>query len=206
MHMTWQRTLAVAALGAAMGWLSPVEVSAADRGVVWLTGVVDDKDSHTTFRLPLEWLAAVDAKGHTEIKIEDVQIRCTDLWKEYRDLPIGESREVDRGVDEGDSSRYVLHVASDAPARERALGKIHILSREKDGGTTDIQFPLDLPKLVERLVGVVAGFFGREAPEIKTGDVTITGPADLRRLADYGPFTALESVDLDSSRVRISIR
>jgi len=173
-------------------------------GVVWLTCETSGKDQ-TNIRLPLKWLAAVERQQKDRsIKIEDVRLNCGELWDNYKDMPVGETHQIRKDVDK-DGEPYVLRVVSVPFARDRALGKVHIVSRDKKGEKTDIAFPLDIPKLVESIVSLFTGFFGGDAARIDVGGITIAGPADLKKLADYGRFVFLESVDADSSTVRITI-
>lgn len=172
------------------------------RGVVWMVCDVSGK-SLATIRLPLEWLAACDEKGTIHIEGSE-PIRCAELWDTYKDLPIGESREIRRAVDR-EGEPYVLTVESIPRSRDRAQGRVHIVNRNDRGKKTDIAFPLDLPKLLEVAANVFSGFLGGDTTHVRIRDVSIAGTPDLKKLADYGRFVFLDSLDPDSSAVRITI-
>jgi hypothetical protein len=174
----------------------------ATSGVVWLTCEVSGK-SRANLKLPLEWLAACDRKGTIKLE-DDIPIDAVGLWAEHKDLAVGETREIKRGKDK-DGDPYVLHVVSVARQRDRARGKVHIVSLDDKGKKTDIAFPLDIPKLIENIANVFTEFFGTDTVKINVHDLTIGDPADLKKLADYGRFVFLDSVDPDSSAVRITI-
>jgi hypothetical protein len=170
--------------------------------VVWMVCDVSGK-SQVTVRLPLEWLAACDRKG--TIRIEDGEpLHCAELWNQYKGLGVGESREVRHAVDK-EGEPYVLRVESLPPLRDRAQGRVHIVTKDERGKKVDIAFPLDLPKLVETIANVFAGFFGGDSARVQINDLSISNPADLKRLADYGRFVFLDTADPDSSAVRITI-
>ncbi len=181
-----------------------VPVAAAGSGVIWLTAETESEKDHAHVRVPLEWLAAVDRGKQSKITIDKETIDCVGLWEAYRDLPVGESREVRRGAEQ-DGERYVLHVRSERPSHERAQGKLHILARDKDGKTTDVRFPLDLGSMLQNLGNVIATFLGVQATISDRGKHAIEGFSDFARLADYGPFTAIEEEATDGSRVRILV-
>jgi len=172
-------------------------------GVVWLVCDVSGK-SPATIRLPLEWLAACERKG--TIRIEDGEpLHCRELWNQYKELGVGESREVRRAIsDEGEP--YVLRVESRPPWHGDVQGRVHVVTKDKGGKKVDIAFPLDVPKLIETIASAFASFFGGDSAHMRISNgVSISNPADLKRLADYGRFVFLDTVESDSSAVRISI-
>ncbi len=170
-------------------------------GVVWLVCDVSGK-SPATIRLPLEWLAACDRKGTLRIE-EGEPLHCAELWNQYKDLGVGESHEVRRAVsDEGEP--YVLRVESLSPWHGSMQGRVHVVTKDREGKKVDIAFPLDIPKLVETIANVFGGFFGGDSLHVRVSDVSISNAADLKRLADYGRFVFLETGDSDSN-VRITI-
>lgn len=198
------RSLVLLALCFALGLCGPVQ---AESGVVWLTAHSEGKGEETVVRIPLEWLATVDQKGKSEIRFDDATIDCHELWVTYKDLPVGESRDVRKGTTE-DGERYVARVVSERPSTKNAEGKIHILSRDREGKTTDVRFPLDLTGLIQKLGDFVGSFLGTESGVHSTKSVAefdINQIGDLKKLARYGPFVFLQSRESDGSRVKISI-
>ncbi len=156
-------------------------VALADAGTVWLTGTIDGNGDAGRFRIPLEWLAAVDNEKADTIRVEDVTINAVELWKTYRDLPAGESRQVEKGVSK-EGSAYDVHVVSEAPTRTKAKGKVRILSRDAKGKTTDIGFPLDIPGLIQTIANSLVRIEGGES-KITANSVSMNNPGDLRKLA-----------------------
>jgi hypothetical protein len=179
----------------------------AESGVVWLTAHSEAKDEETVVRIPLEWIASADREGKSEIRFDEVTIDCDELWLAYKDLPVGESHDVKRGTTD-DGEDYVTRVVSEKPSTKKAEGKVHILSRDRDGKSTDVRFPLDLTGLMQKLGDLIGSFFGTGSGVHSTGtaaELDIKQIGDLRSLADYGPFVFLQSREADGSRVKISI-
>jgi len=94
----------------------------AEQGTVWLTGTIDGNGESGRFRLPLEWLAAVDNEEADTIRVEDVVINAAELWKTYGDLPVGEARHVEKGVSK-DGTAYDVLVVSERPTPTKAAGR-----------------------------------------------------------------------------------
>jgi hypothetical protein len=175
----------------------------AETGTVWLTGTIDGRGEEGRFRIPLEWLAAADNQGADTIRVEDVTVDAVELWRTYRDLPAGEFRPVEKGLTK-DGKAYEVQVVSETPNPTKAQGKVRILSRDAKGKVTDIGFPLDIPGLIQSIASSLIRIEGGES-KITANSVALNNPADLRRLADYGPFTFFEGGEKDSSRVKIWI-
>jgi hypothetical protein len=175
----------------------------ADAGTVWLTGTIEGNGDAGRFRIPLEWLAAVNDQEGDTIRVEDVTVDVAGLWKTYRELPAGESRRVEKGISKKGNA-YDVHVVSETPARTKARGKVRILNRDEKGKVTDIGFPLDIPGLIQTIANSLVHIEGGES-KITVDSVSLNNPADLRKLADYGPFTFFEGTERDSSRVKIWI-
>lgn len=200
----WRHALVLAGLLTLLG--APLAVHA-ESGVVWLAVSSKGETEKVELRIPLEWLANVDREGHSEIRFDDETVDCTELWLAHKNLPVGESREVRRGVTE-DGEDYILRVVSDAPSSRPAIGKVHIMTWDRDGESVDIRFPLDLTGSLQQIGSFVGGLFGAD-----TSSRTITRShglekdelGDLKKLGDYGPFVFLESNKADGSKVRIAI-
>ena len=187
--------------------LSPAKVAAAD-GVVWLTAHSEGPNDEAWIRIPLEWLANVDREeDHSDITFDGEKIDCTELWLAHKDLPVGESREVRRGVTK-DGDKYVARVVSENPVTEQTLGKVHILVRDEEGKETDVRFPLDMATVLENLGGFIKSFFGIETDkriEAHDQNIEFGDLGDLKKLGDYGPFDIIRVRETDGSRVRVSI-
>lgn len=175
----------------------------AEEGTVWLTGTIDGKGETGRFRIPLEWLAAVDNEKADTIRVEDVVVNAAELWKTYKTLPAGESKQVEKGVSK-DGTAYEVFVISDKPATTKATGKVRILNKDAKGKVTDIGFPLDIPGLIQTIANTLFRVEGGQS-KITAHSINMNNPADLTRLADYGPFVFFEGGEADSSHVKIWI-
>jgi len=180
-------------------------IDAGARGVIWLAVDTEGPDSRARVRAPLEWLASIDDQGDgATIRVEDVTLDCVRLWEDYRDLAVGETREIDRGT-RPDGEHYVLRVHSRSPNEERAEGKVHVLARDPAGKMTDVRFPLNLTGLLRNLGEMIGSWFGAKAELSQDDRHKIERIPDLARLAGYGPFTLLELQEADGSRVKVAI-
>ncbi len=175
----------------------------ADAGTVWLTGTIAGQGDAGRFRIPLEWLAAVDNQKADTIRVEDVAINAAELWKSFRDLPAGESRRIEKGISK-EGKAYEVQVVSATPNRTNAKGKVRFLSRDEKGKVTDIGFPLDIPGLIQTIANSLVRIEGGQS-KITANSVSLNNPADIRKLGDYGPFTFFQGTEKDSSRVKIWI-
>ena len=202
--MRWRRALSVLAL---LALLLPPLAAHAGPGIVWLTAHSQGPGEEARIRIPLEWLVNADPEGHSEIRFDEETIDCTQLWLEHRDLPIGESREITRGLtDKGEE--YIVQVIAEQPSSRRAHGKVHILTSDREGKSTDLRFPLDLVGLLQQLGSFVGSFFGADSAHPSAGlhkGFEADKLGDLKRLADYGPFVFLQSRGADGNKVKISI-
>jgi hypothetical protein len=185
------------ALGAPMG----ITAAQAQDGVVWLTLDSSGQEERVRFAAPLEWLASIDDEEfQRKARVAGIHIDANALWKEHRRLAIGSSLEVERGTTE-DGEPFVVFLRSLSPHSKAAEGKLHIMSRDKEGQVADIRFPLDLPALLANLLS----FLDVDVEVVGKGaDVEIPARAALRKLGDYGPFTLLEMMGTDG-QVEISI-
>lgn len=202
--MKWRSCLALPIL---LAFLLQPAGARAESGVVWLTASSQGDSENVRIRIPLEWMANADRDGHSNIRFDEETVDCTALWLEHKDLPAGESREVRHGVTK-DGEAYAVDVVSEKPSSRRAAGKIHILSYDREGESTDIRFPLDVTGFFQQLGSFVGSFFGVESSMHKTTKsrgIDADGIGDLKKLADYGPFVFLESNETDGSKVRISL-
>lgn len=172
-------------------------------GVVWLKGVIHDKEGDARLQAPLEWLALVDSLDKTSIQIDDQKIDCVALWEEHRGLESGKSLEVRRGKTK-EGRPYTLIVESRAPSREKSDGKVRLLVKEKNGKSVDVGFPLDLPTTIESLAGTFCSVLGIEKPKVEP-DRSSDSWAPILKLGDYGPFVLVEAFEEDGARVTISI-
>jgi hypothetical protein len=193
---------AVVPVLAAILFATPI-LAFADTGTVWLTGTIEGQGEGGRFKIPLEWLAAVDNAEADTIRVEDVVVNAAELWDTHKALPVGESKQVRKGVSK-DGMAYEVVVVSEALSPQKAAGKVRILNKDKNGKVTDIGFPLDIPGLIQTVANALFRVEGGQS-KITAHSVSMNNPADLRRLADYGPFTFFEGGELDSSHVKIWI-
>lgn len=177
--------------------------ASADTGTVWLTGTIEGKGEAGSFKIPLEWLAAVDNAEADTIRVEDVVVNAAELWNTYKALPVGESKQVRKGVSK-DGTAYEVIVVSEKPSGTKAAGKVRILNKDAKGKVTDIGFPLDIPGLIQTIANSLVRIEGGQS-KITAHSISMNNPADLTRLADYGPFTFFEGGEPDSSHVKIWI-
>lgn len=172
-------------------------------GVVWLTGVVQEKQGDVRLQAPLEWLAEVDAKDEAEIRLEDQTIDCIALWGEHQGLEPGKTQEVRRGTTK-EGRPYILKVESRLPSTARTEGKVRILVKEKGGKTVDLGFPLDLPSTIGALVDTFSGILGIERKKTEPASPPHSWES-VMKLGNYGPFVLLDAVEEDGGHVTISI-
>jgi hypothetical protein len=204
LSLRWRQVLVLFVLPVLFGLPQPAH---AGPGVVWLSAHSQGHDEEVRVRVPLEWLANAENEGHSEIRLDDETLDCTQLWRDYRDLPIGESREVRRGVTK-DGESYIVQVSAEGRSSKHCEGKVHILTRESDGESTDVRFPLDLGGLLQQLGSLVGSFFGDDDPRHMTArghEIDAAKIGNLKDLGGYGPFVFLQATEADGSKVKISI-
>jgi hypothetical protein len=181
---------------------APVPAHAGE-STVWLTGTIEGKGEAGRFKIPLEWLAAVDNEQADTIRVEEVVVNAAELWKTYKTLPVGESKQIEKGVSK-DGKAYEVFVVSEKPSTTKAVGKVRIVSKDAKGKVTDIGFPLDIPGLIQTIANALFRVEGGQS-KITAHSVSMNNPADLTRLGDYGPFVFFEGGETDSSHVKIWI-
>ena len=107
-----------------------------------------------------------------------------------------------------DGESYVVKVAAERRSSRRSEGKVHILTRESDGGSTDVRFPLDLGGLLQQLGSLVGSFLGDDDPRhmaARGHQIDAVKIGNLKDLGGYGPFVFLQATETDGSKVKISI-
>jgi hypothetical protein len=178
--------------------------AAAERGTIWLTADIKSPKGRAEIRLPLEWLASTRTSERPTLRVGGVRLDCLELWRKYESLPAGESRDVEDGMTK-EGEHYVVRVASDIPAAKPADGKVRILNRDESGKDTEVGFPLSFAKVLDGITNLVPNWIDDdEAKELESDGLSLSGDIEFTRLADYGPFTALDARDA-KSRVRIRI-
>jgi hypothetical protein len=173
----------------------------AGRAVVWLNLETNGEGERVRLHAPLEWLATIDDEGELEKRatVEGIMIDPSALWKLHRDLPLGQAREVQRGVT-SEGNPYVLGVRCDSVSTE-AQGRLHILTRDEEGDVADVRFPLDLPALFTHLLST---FRFHVEEEGERADIRLPARDELLRLGSYGTFTLIEVWKPDE-QVKIAI-
>jgi hypothetical protein len=126
---------------------------------VWLVATSDGTDESgrvVHVQIPLEWLRK---GGHFRCggpeDDPESQVDGLKLYREFRDLPVGEEREVRKL--RCDDSRMVLRVVSRAPEEGRRASKLHIRVREDgdDGDNVDLEFSLSTLQSLGSMIGSI---------------------------------------------------
>lgn len=179
-------------------------VASAERGTVWLSADIKSPKGRAEIKLPLEWLAATRTPESPTLRVSGVRIDCIDLWKKYQTLPAGESRKVEEGTTK-EGERYIVNIVSNTPALKPADGKVRILSRDEKGKDTEVGFPLSFAKALDGITKLVPNWINDDdAKQLESDGLSLSGPVEFTKLADYGPFLALDARD-GTSRVTIRI-
>ena len=176
----------------------------AERGTVWLAADIKSPKGRAEIKLPLEWLAATRTPDSPTLRVSGVRIDCIALWKKYEALAAGETRQVEEGTTK-EGERYIVSVVSNTPALKPADGKVRILNRDEHGKDTEVGFPLSFAKALDGLTKLMPNWIDDDdARELEADGLSLSGPVEFTKLADYGPFLALDARD-GTSRVTIRI-